>query len=220
METGAIPIRCIVKNRRVSYLKHILSRDKQELLSRVYFSQKRRPLKDDWALIVNKDMEEMNINNNEEIIKNMKKVEFKRIMKKATEEAAFNFLSLKQKTHSKVRDITYSGLKIQSYLKSNLFTTEEKQFLFKLRTAMSDVKVNFNSMFLNVDCDLCDLKQQQTVQHILSCPDIRNNCPAVDTNIDVQFKDIFHESELRQLNATKLIKEAFETKWRLQDKSA
>ena len=47
-------------------------------------------------------MEEMKINYNEELIGNMKKTEFKKLMKKATEEVALNFLSKKQMKHSKV----------------------------------------------------------------------------------------------------------------------
>ena len=55
---------------------------------------------------------------------------------------------------------------MQSYFESSLFTIEEKQFLFKLRTSMSDVKMNFKTIFLNSDCDLCDQNEQQTEDNL------------------------------------------------------
>ena len=44
-ETGSIPLRFIIKNRRLNYLYHILSRDKNELISKVLLSQEQNPIK-------------------------------------------------------------------------------------------------------------------------------------------------------------------------------
>ena len=93
----------------------------------------------------------------------MKINEFKYMTKNATMKTAFNFLHSKQIGHSKVQDIIYKGLKIQPYLKDRNFTTKEKQFLFKLRTSMSDVKENSSSMFGNVNCNLYDGQRVQSV---------------------------------------------------------
>jgi len=58
LETGLLPIRFIIKKRRLNYLRHILSRDKEELISKVYYAQKRRPGKmiglKQWKMILKK----------------------------------------------------------------------------------------------------------------------------------------------------------------------
>ena len=59
LETGTIPIRYLLKARRINYLRTILNRDASELTSRVYFAQKRRPVKDYWYIAVQSDLKEL-----------------------------------------------------------------------------------------------------------------------------------------------------------------
>ena len=47
LETATIPIRFILKARRLGYLHHILTRNSTELINRVYCAQKRRPVRYD-----------------------------------------------------------------------------------------------------------------------------------------------------------------------------
>lgn len=75
LETGIIPIRYILKARRLSYLRNILQRTPDELISRVYFGQKRKPVRDDWFLTVQTDMEELKCIEGD--IKNISKYKFK-----------------------------------------------------------------------------------------------------------------------------------------------
>ena len=77
LETGLVPIRFIIKKRRLNYLRHILSRNENELISKVYFAQKRKSAKNDWAKTVDSDIEEIELNLNEKQIKLMKKTKFK-----------------------------------------------------------------------------------------------------------------------------------------------
>ena len=42
LETGTIPIRFIIKQRRLAYLHHLLTRDERELISKVFYSQKKK----------------------------------------------------------------------------------------------------------------------------------------------------------------------------------
>ena len=67
LETGSLPIRFVIKKRRISYLYHLLTRDTDELISKFYFAQKRKPVKDDWALTVKYDMIDIDLGLNEEI---------------------------------------------------------------------------------------------------------------------------------------------------------
>ena len=110
-------------------MKHIISRPENELISRVYHAQKRRPQKDDWILTVTENLDDFDINFNEETLKNMSKLEFKSFLKKKTKKAALNYLKLKQQGHSIVRYIVYKDLNIQKYFKNKEVTTADKQFV-------------------------------------------------------------------------------------------
>ena len=61
LDTGTIKIRHILMTRRLMYLHHILTRNTKELISRVYFAQKRCPSKNDWYLTVESDKKELGI---------------------------------------------------------------------------------------------------------------------------------------------------------------
>ena len=82
LETATVPIKYIIESRRLSYLHHILTREKSELISKIYFAHKRRPVKDDWSETIKKDIEHIELNLSEENIKIMKKGHFKNIFKK------------------------------------------------------------------------------------------------------------------------------------------
>ena len=61
LESGAIPIRYVIKSRRLNYLHHIMTRSDNELISRVYNAQKLKPIKDDWYLTVQKDKDDIQL---------------------------------------------------------------------------------------------------------------------------------------------------------------
>ena len=61
LETGSMPIKFIIKQRRLMYWHHILSRENNELISRVYYAQKKKPIKDDWSLQVDKDAQDIGL---------------------------------------------------------------------------------------------------------------------------------------------------------------
>ena len=143
--TGACPIRFTIKYKRLAYLHHLLTRSEGELIYKVYEAQRRRPVKNDWTTVVSNDLKEI-LNLTEESIKNMKKDKFKTLLKQKVSEAAFHYLENIKKTHSKAKNISYNNLEMQPYMKCSNFTTNEKLLLFKLRTAMVDVKMSFKSM--------------------------------------------------------------------------
>ena len=59
-------------------------------------------------------------------------------------------------------NIQYKNLEIQEYFIDTKFNRKEKELLFKLRTRMSDVKLNFRSMHQDLKCNLCDENARQS----------------------------------------------------------
>ena len=61
LETVANPIRFILKSRRLCYLKTILNRDPEELVSEVYNAQKADPTEGDFYLLAAEDAKLVNL---------------------------------------------------------------------------------------------------------------------------------------------------------------
>ena len=54
-ETGCTPIRYILAQQRINYLKHILSRSDEELIKKVFLAQKEHPTQGDFVKLVQQD---------------------------------------------------------------------------------------------------------------------------------------------------------------------
>ena len=118
LETSALKIRYVIMTRRLNYLHHILSVKPDELISRVYRAQMRRPGKDDWCLSVKQDLLETSIDLDDEAIKGMKKKVFKELVKKKVRLLAFDNMKKLMENNSKGNEIVYRQFDIQSYLRS------------------------------------------------------------------------------------------------------
>ena len=115
VDTGALKIPHILMTRRLMFLHHILTRNKKELISRVYYAQKRSPAKNDWFLTVQKDKEEAGILLSDDIIKSMKKNKFRDYVKERIAELAFNTFMQDKMKHSKGKETIHSSLSMQKY---------------------------------------------------------------------------------------------------------
>ena len=199
LETGSIPIRFLLKGRRLMYLWNILQKKEEELVSKVYQAQKIFPIKDDFVNQVKEDMEDIGLDLEENTIKNMKKAKFKSLVKGKIREASHSYLVQKQEGCSKLKNLPLS-YDIKEYLTTNRLSTSEKQLLFKLRTHMIQVKGNYSSMFKDdMSCRLCDTNSEESQEHILSCPSL-----ATSSNINnVKYMDIYDQNLDIQITAVK-----------------
>ena len=84
---------------------------------------------------------------------------FKNSIKKKIKIAAFKFLRSKQQTQSKVRDIQFLKLETQKYLLNRLFSNEEVNTLYSLRSRSLECKANFKNKYKEGDtsCPLCEI---------------------------------------------------------------
>ena len=129
LETGAIPIRFILKGRRLMYLWNILQKNEDELVSKVYQAQKLFPTKDDFVNQVKEDMDDIELDLDEDTIKNMKKAKFKDLVKDKIREAAHSYLVMKYEGCLKLKNLPIS-YNIKEYLTTSRLSTSEKQLLY------------------------------------------------------------------------------------------
>jgi len=98
---------------------------------------------------------------------------------------------MKRKNIKKGNKLKYNKLKIQNYLTSDKFTTQEAKLLFKIRTNMLDFKVNFKNKYgktmvndeEDILCPLCG-NHVDNEENMFLCSELGNilNC---------EFNDIF-----------------------------
>ena len=195
------------------YLHHILNRNKNELIRKVYEAQKSDPIKNDWVLLIQSDLQDLDIDIEE--FKQFKKARAKKELHKIILSKSFQYLQNIYIKQSKLKYLSYNKLETQKYLVSSKFTDENKALLLRLRTRMIDVTDNFKNKYINTDL-LCALKcgEYEDQQHLLDCQVLIDNCEALYDDSIVQYKDLF-SSEAKQLDATKLYCKVLETREKL-----
>ena len=171
LETGTVPISWILSQRRINFLKHILSRGEDELLKKVYLAQKEQPNQGDFVKIVEHDLKRFELK--VEDIETMSKEMLKKELRKRALSAAFVELFRNMQGSTKVKGIKYDRLELQEYLKSRM-SDEVRNTITGLRSkCVRGVKSNFPN--LHKVCQHCPLMcnsqtpQLDTQDHILVC---------------------------------------------------
>ena len=101
LELGCLPIRYIIKSRRLMFLHYILSQSEESLLKKFFNAQMENSNKTDWTYQVQKDIKELEICLEIEDIKSMSKNKFKSHINKKIECAALKYLKSMIKTKGK-----------------------------------------------------------------------------------------------------------------------
>ena len=188
LEFGCIPLRHIIMKRRIMFLHYILNQDPDSILYRFLMTQMQGRKKKDWIVQVLKDLKELQMDEDLENIKLIKKVKFKNIVDKKIKQKVFEDLMIKKDSHSKVKEIKYKIFQMQKYLTSCevKITQEEAQNIFKLRTRVTDVKCNYKGKYESFECEICT-KDEETQKHILNCEKLNQHYEN-----KIEYEDIFH----------------------------
>ena len=191
LETGTIPIRWIIPQRRINYLKHILSRNKNELIRKVFEAQKEHPTKGDFIELVTKDLKQFELTYDEVASENMSKQVLKKELRKRAEKLAFTELRIGIAQGKKAKDLRYSELKMQEYLKSEHLSNDEAKVMVALRSkCLKGIKGNFKHM--HKVCQHCPLQcnieepQEDSQEHLLKCKAVGGS------NIEMDFMHASH----------------------------
>ena len=170
LETGTMPLRWIILQRRINYLRHIVQRHDSELIKKVFLAQKEQPTRGDFVKLVEKDLSDIGISYEEALQSDMTKEK----LKKLARNAAFRQLLNQQSEHKKVKQIKYMTLTLQPYLDSEIFKEKQTTLLTALRSnCVRGIKMNFSKMYKNdLSCPLkCDDKNPNldSQEHLLFC---------------------------------------------------
>ena len=154
LELGIIPFRDIIIGRRLNFSHSILNENPHSLIYKFFEVQWKYRTRRDWVTLVQKDLEYLELQDlSLETIKNMKKIQFRSLVKQKIEEKTLEKLEKIKQTHSKVKILEHNELRMQKYLQPNSekIRKEEAQLIFKLRSRMTNVKTNFKGKFDNLE---------------------------------------------------------------------
>ena len=208
LETNSLPIRFILKIRRIMYLQNILRKDETEMIRKIYETQKINPSPGDFYKIVTKDMTDVGLMLSENEISRMSKDRFKNIVKTKVRSSAFQYLLGLKQTHSKMSGITYRKYQLQEYLISPMFNNENRNLLFRLRTrTVSGVRDDFKGVYPDTSCPL-GCGDTDTLRNILTCkPVISQHKSSEISRGNICYEDIFSEDILKQKQVTELYRQ-------------
>ena len=115
LELGIIPIRVLMKSRRILYLYYLLQRSPSEMLSQFFWQQWSAPVKGDWTVTVRQDLADFDMSADPEYLKSFSKYSFKKVVKEKAKDYAFKDLMKNKSRHSKLSKLSYTELTKQSY---------------------------------------------------------------------------------------------------------
>ena len=171
LETGSLPIRHVIRSRRLCFLQTLLKRPEEEITRKIFETQKKNPSPGDWTLLVCEDQQQIGLQLSESEIASMPVDKFKEIIKTKVRKAAFEELENMKNSHEKVKENKYKNLKRpQEYMVSSMLTNEEVSLLFALRSrTVREIKENFPYLQQNgTMCPLCGICGDSQ-EHLLEC---------------------------------------------------
>ena len=210
METSCTPVRFILMKRRLMYYWNILQMTDDELVKRVFLSQRISPCKNDWVLQIDDDMRYCKIDKSDDEIKKMKKYSFKKLINEKIRNITNAYLlELRDDPSRSKSKKFYPSEELKDYLKSNELTTEEKQLLFLMKSRMTNLKWNFKGKYKNdMNCSLCKLNFVESETHLLQCDQLTCEPGLVEEMKKIQYDDIFGTLS-EQIQAVKIWKKIF-----------
>ena len=126
------------------------------MMSKFFMAQWTYPArKNEWTEQVKSDLTVFGLSLDLDILKNISINSFKSQVKKKAKEYAFYTFLEKQQSHSKLDNLSYSGLRLQKYLNLENMTNLEAQTVFSYRTRMSDYDENYHGVTGPSVCPLC-----------------------------------------------------------------
>ena len=203
LETGLLPIRFVIKKRRLMFLHNILNLPGHEIVRKVYNVQKQITTKNDWYNLVQENKTELKITLSDEEISKISEEKFRSIVTRAVDIEALEYLNSIASGHSKAEDLVKTRRIREEYFVDNRFSKSEIELLFALRTrTVPDIKANFPSQHKNnLVCDLCQVAID-CQEHLLTCYKLNKNSV---TPSKMSYSDIYKDTT-KQLGIVKHVK--------------
>ena len=173
LEFSVIPARFRIMKSRVMYFHKIKNMSPNSLIFKFLEAQEKNPVSGDWTGTVKQNLHDLNIQYNDQELKQIPRSKFSDIVENAIRQKAFEYLIRMRKF--KGCEVKYNKFEMADYLKSINYelTIGDKQQLFSYRNSMNNLPANFASRSQDFKCQLkCDIETREDMKHIWICPKI------------------------------------------------
>jgi len=127
------------------------------MLSKFFWVQWQNPVKNDWTLTVRQDLADFGMSADPENIRKFSKNTFKGQVKGKAKEYAFFKLMSQKSMHSKMNNLSYSELQLQSYFTLPELSITEMRSIFLFRVRMNQFADNFRGVLsISRLCPMCN----------------------------------------------------------------
>ena len=157
------------------YHHHIIGRDNDEIIKKVYIKQKEEYLKGDWFQTLKTDFNTIKEDLEDDRISQIPKEVYRKYIEQKVEKEAFeNYLKLKENCKKKMINLQYDELAIQPYMINGHFTLKQIKLLFSLRSMCYPAKLNFRKLNRgNLRCSLGCIEDESKTHIFEKCVPIR-----------------------------------------------
>ena len=115
-------------------------------------------------------------------------------------------MNRKKANHSKVKTLKHENKGMQKYLKHGKMkiTIKERQLIFKIRSVVTNIKMNYKGMFEHFQCEVCN-EEDETQEHILKSKILNNEEKEI-----VDYSKIKNGNIIQMLNIARKFKKNLE----------
>jgi hypothetical protein len=186
LELGVIPVRNVIMAKRLNFLHYILNENTSSIIHQLYEVLKSDSRRGDFYNLVQKDLKKLNINMDDNTIREYSPVQWKKYVRSKVKENVLQNLTHENSMLEKTKDITFSELKLNDYLVENR-SINLSRIIFSLRSKTLDIKTWQPWKYFDNLCVMCELKEE-SISHFLNCEayenisqentwkDVRGNC--------------------------------------------
>ena len=167
LELGLIPVNFVIMEKRLSFLRYILTEPMNTMIRQVYEELKNESRKGDFVDLVRRDMDDLNIELSDDEIKLVNKSQWKKYVHEKVKETALNNLLEENETKTKTKHIQYDELKMRGYLTHSKSTSLSK-IIFSVRSGTLDIKTNNDWKYDDDICVMCKMAVE-TMEHFMIC---------------------------------------------------
>ena len=167
-------------------------------------NNKKESRKGDFVFQVKQDMKEMDINMDDNEIKELSIRKWKKLVNEKTKEAALRYLVSENRQKEKTKHIKFKTLKLSEYLRTNK-NTNISNIIFSLRSGGLDIKTWNKWKYDDNLCVMCENKEEN-MDHLMECLEYGETKDFVwrevfETKIETQVmiaKEVSRRMEIRE----------------------
>ena len=210
LELGIMPLRFEIKKRKLLFLQYILKQDKNSMIYRILKATEENPIKGDFVSTCKKYLETIKLKITFQDIENMKKIQFRKMLKGKIKDEAFEFLKNQQLNQEKIKNIKYEELKIQDYLADGDRNISVSKIIFKARGKTLDIKSQKRWKYDDLQCTGCSQKIESG-EEIMQCENLGSN------QLGAEYSWFFSDLVSKKISAGKVIMKKLQKRKKLRE---